>query len=300
MAMRPMGATVGSLASTREVLADSTRCEELDRWFRGHPYEQSAILGTPADDLTLINRAAFYQDLAGPFGFGWVLHQKRPVRLLDVTRGVVLDHAADARLAAVDLLRTGVSTDDDVLVVGGEHGPATIRASVLFAGLAQHHSEEADRLAALLHNLSDVILIVDPTGIITYSSSSLDKVVGSQASWVGRNCFEFLHPDDEVTVRQLLNTAGQQPGDTIRGEARAFGPTGSEPFRVFELAVTDQRAKTGIDGIILTWRDISERRALSVTRPSTIRSPASPTGRCSRIGSTMPWPVRTASHPSWR
>ncbi|RYY96790.1 MAG: PAS domain S-box protein, partial [Chitinophagaceae bacterium] len=51
----------------------------------------------------------------------------------------------------------------------------------------------------LINDSLDGILVIDPTGLITFASPSIHRVLGHSAGEVlGRNAFEYVHPDDHA------------------------------------------------------------------------------------------------------
>ena len=53
--------------------------------------------------------------------------------------------------------------------------------------------------------MSDLILIIDENLTIKYESPSVSKVFGfEQEYFVGKNCFEFVHPEDIDIVKKEL------------------------------------------------------------------------------------------------
>jgi diguanylate cyclase (GGDEF)-like protein/PAS domain S-box-containing protein len=252
--------TVAVLATQRQALSDTLTCREVDEWFREDNERRSVVLERPDGSAKLINRSAFYQTLLGPMGFGWALYAKEPAALLPAPAGLTVHGDLLAVDAAMQLMAEEISSNDDLLVIGGGRAPTTISTSTLLAQLARAQTEQAGRLEALLQNVSEAILVVDESGIILYTSTSGRKVVWHQAAdQVGRSCLDNVHLDDRATVQRLLVQARQHPHTTIRDEIRLRGATGG--YRLIAVAVTDQRSHAGIGGLVLTYRDVSEHHA---------------------------------------
>ncbi|MGO9961996.1 MAG: putative bifunctional diguanylate cyclase/phosphodiesterase [Acidimicrobiales bacterium] len=251
--------TVAALATQRQALPDSLTCREVDEWFRQDNERRSAVLERSDGSAKLINRSAFYQTLLGPMGFGWALYAKEPAALLPAPAGLTVRGDMLAVDAAMQLMAEEISSNDDLLVIGGS-APTTISTSAILAQLARAQTEQAGRLEALLQNVSEVILVVDENGIICYTSSSGREVGWYQAAeQVGRSCLDNVHVDDRATVQRLLLLARRSPRTTIRDEVRLRGAKGG--YLLIAVAVTDQRAHAGIGGLVLTYQDISERHA---------------------------------------
>ncbi len=251
---------VGALATKREPLPYSLTCREVDQWFRKDDERRSVVLKGPDGSAALINRSAFYQNMLGPAGFGWALYANKPVGLLKTANGLVVHAETPAVDAALRLLvEKTVSSDDDLLVVGGDT-EATISTATLLAELARDQTEQAGRLEALVQNLSDVIVVVDDAGTICFSTSSSADTGAHQAPHqVGRSSYDEVHPDDRSNFQRFLSEACERPETTIKGELRL--QDGGGGYLLSAVAVTDHRPHPGIGGIVLTYRDITATRA---------------------------------------
>ena len=254
------GVTVSALATQRQALSDQLSCWQVDQWFRQDESRRSVVLRRHDGSPALINRSSFYQHMLGPAGFGWALYANKPVSVLPTNSDLVVEADTPAVVAALCLLvEQRVSSSDDLLVVGGGE-PATICTSTLFAELARDQTQQAGRLEALVQNLSDVIVVVDESGLVRYSTASTART-NSQDGFgeLGSNSIDDVHPDDRAMFRRLLIEACELPGTTMRGELRLRDI--ADGYLLVAVAVTDQRSHAGIGGIVLTYRDITEHRA---------------------------------------
>jgi diguanylate cyclase (GGDEF)-like protein/PAS domain S-box-containing protein len=114
------------------------------------------------------------------------------------------------------------------------------------------------RLHALLAEGSDVILIVSAEGVITYSSPSIERVLGySTDDFVGRDASDLLHPEDvdELVARLAEIVDGAPVGRASQCRVRH----GNGSWRWFELLATNHLATPGVDGLIINARDITAR-----------------------------------------
>jgi two-component system, cell cycle sensor histidine kinase and response regulator CckA len=65
-----------------------------------------------------------------------------------------------------------------------------------------------ERLRRVLDNISDIISVLDEHGTIEFESPSVTRVLGYEPSeLVGRNAFEFIHPDDVPRVAVAFDTS---------------------------------------------------------------------------------------------
>ena len=109
-----------------------------------------------------------------------------------------------------------------------------------------------ERWRAMTDNASDVIAVVDETGIITYVSPSLEKMLGLPvSSYIGRNIFERVHPDDAARMQPRLLQPARRPlkfrGLHVNGE-----------WRTLEVVGSDLRSHPAVRGLVLNMRDVSE------------------------------------------
>lgn len=124
----------------------------------------------------------------------------------------------------------------------------------------QQHSQREYLFEALVENTFDLLAVTNESGIWTYVSDSLARLIGRpREELVGQFCFDYMHPDD----RPLL--AGQQQ-NLLQGQKKVQ----VSPYRFrnaagewmwMEAIVTNQLAHPDIKGIIITCRNISDRIA---------------------------------------
>jgi len=91
-------------------------------------------------------------------------------------------------------------------------------AHVLATALERARVEEAlrkseEHFRSLTENASDIVTILGDDGILRYVSPSVQRLLGYGANeLLGRNAFEFVHPDDLAPVMETLADAIQRPG----------------------------------------------------------------------------------------
>jgi PAS domain S-box-containing protein len=77
------------------------------------------------------------------------------------------------------------------------------------------------RFRSLIENVSDVISMLAPDGTILYESPSLENVLGYQPDEIiGKNAFEFIHPEDFVKILTYFNQAMQTSEPSLPVEYR--------------------------------------------------------------------------------
>jgi len=138
---------------------------------------------------------------------------------------------------------------------------------ILFSGqdiTVQKEMERAlraseERFRNLIQNASDMIRIIDRNGLIVYSSPSTLNITGYDPSDViGKDPFDFVHPDDRQQVKDAFGEAlrGTNPGTPTEYRIRH-----AEGHYVdVDAIATSLLDVPGIDGIVTTTRLITERR----------------------------------------
>ncbi|MEV6305688.1 diguanylate cyclase [Actinoplanes sp. NPDC051861] len=136
-------------------------------------------------------------------------------------------------------------------------------------GLSVHRSEEAElalrrseeRLEALLHDGTDMIVVWSSDGEITYASPAAGAMIGhSPERLVGRPIAEFIHPDDAGAVAALGERAQTTDSSTAhRAELRVRTAGGA--WRWHEATVRNLLGNPAVRGIVAHHRDITEHRA---------------------------------------
>jgi PAS domain S-box-containing protein len=122
---------------------------------------------------------------------------------------------------------------------------------------ALRHSEEHFR--SLIEHSSDIITIINRDGTISYESPSLERVLGFRPEeLIGRNAFEWIHPQDVPTVIEALTRPGGLSARSQSVEYRVRHKNGS--WRILETLGTNLLDEPEVAGIIINSRDITERK----------------------------------------
>ena len=157
---------------------------------------------------------------------------------------------------------TGVEVDVPA-VVGGSVALfllAIFRMGGLVGALEVLHRQQSEgRVQRLVQNASDVITVCDPDSTIRYQTPSVERMLGwRRGELVGTRLVELAHPDDAGQLAALVaGTVGQRPGGPV--ECRVRRKDGSWVIAETIAAPVDD---DGVPGLVLTTRDVSDRRAL--------------------------------------
>jgi two-component system, cell cycle sensor histidine kinase and response regulator CckA len=139
--------------------------------------------------------------------------------------------------------------------------PSDLAAATRDELVSAYTASEA-RFRALFENAADVTIIVSDDGRIKDVSKSVSRLLGyERASLVGRDAFEFLHPEDEDRVRELLARAFAgdiTQGDPFRVRNAACG------WRLIEPVALNLLADPAVEGVVVTLRDVTGRHDLEL------------------------------------
>ena len=124
--------------------------------------------------------------------------------------------------------------------------------------IQQALSESELRFRSLIENTSDVIGIVRADGTIGYVSPAIREVAGYEpADVIGRAFLEMIHPDDREPARCALSALSASPGNRAQITLRLLHRNGT--VRKTETLAQNLLDAPGINGIVLSTRDLSER-----------------------------------------
>ena len=140
-------------------------------------------------------------------------------------------------------------------------GTCLILAAALYE--RRHAQQEVvfseQRFRALVENSFDMIVLLNPAGVIIYSSSSTEKVLGySKQEHEGHSMFEFIHPQDEPNIISDFSRLLSHPKEKVEANVRIKHKNGS--WRWIEGTGQNLFADPAIGAIVINYRDITERK----------------------------------------
>ncbi|MBM3158075.1 MAG: PAS domain S-box protein, partial [Chloroflexi bacterium] len=113
----------------------------------------------------------------------------------------------------------------------------------------------------LIENAHDAMVIIGGDGAIAYGSPSIERMLGYKPmELIGTDGFGFAHPDDMPGVMNDFAEITKGPGATVHTELRIRHKDGS--WRIVEAVATNLLENQAISGIVVNWRDVTERRRL--------------------------------------
>ena len=120
--------------------------------------------------------------------------------------------------------------------------------------------ESEERLRSLFANSSDLIVILDEGGRISYSSPNRQEILGQvPEDQVGRSArgLPNVHPEDRNRANALWKQVYAEPGAEVTAQVRVAHGEGGH--RMLEIKAKNLLDKPAIRGVVVNARDVSER-----------------------------------------
>ncbi len=112
---------------------------------------------------------------------------------------------------------------------------------------------------SLVEDGSDIIVVVDTEGAISYVSPSITRVLGYEAADLfGASVFQWVHPEDLPSVRASFNQTISGSNRTSAIEFRVRHA--DESWRMIESMSRPVALGSAVSGVVVNCRDITERR----------------------------------------
>jgi diguanylate cyclase (GGDEF)-like protein/PAS domain S-box-containing protein len=137
----------------------------------------------------------------------------------------------------------------------GAHLEATVKERTAELASQERH------FRSLVRNASDVLTVVDGDNVIRYQSISVERVLGfAPGELVGRRIEDMLHPAELVKTLARLRSAPTSPAPPGVFESRLRHRHGG--WCLAETTVTNLLGDDSVRGILLTSRDVAERKRI--------------------------------------
>ncbi len=122
---------------------------------------------------------------------------------------------------------------------------------------ALRESEEKYRLIA--ENMTDLIVVMDVDGIITYASPSHKAILGlNPTEYEGKSPFSYIHPEDRPHVQKVFQECVRTK---VPSQAEFRFLHTNESWIYLESKAMPVTAECGkMHGVVVTTRDITERK----------------------------------------
>jgi diguanylate cyclase (GGDEF)-like protein/PAS domain S-box-containing protein len=160
-----------------------------------------------------------------------------------------------------------------LLTISQAHALALMGAFILLfvirmAGVVMEQKEKAeslmrlseDRFRSLIQSSSDVTVVIDADGLLSYVSPVVAQLLSFEPSeLIDQRATDFVHPDERDIMRSLFGPdTTSAPGSSFLQQFRMQKKDGS--YRNVEAVITDQRGRPSIKGFVANVRDVTERK----------------------------------------
>lgn len=114
------------------------------------------------------------------------------------------------------------------------------------------------RFQVLVQESSDVFEIISPDGTIQYISPAIEKIIGAKPEErVGQKAFDYIEGKEKLNFDKMLESVLKNPEKKVRGDIVIKSLDGKDIY--LTLAMSNQLEEPSIQGIVINWRDITER-----------------------------------------
>ncbi len=119
--------------------------------------------------------------------------------------------------------------------------------------------ESVKHFRSLLENISDAISLINPYGIVLYTSRSTNRVLGYSANeFVGTNVFDLIHSEDLTQVLEQMTLLRQKEGSVQSLQFRIKHKDAS--WRWMEGVANNLTHEPSVQAIVFNYRDITQRK----------------------------------------
>ena len=156
--------------------------------------------------------------------------------------------------------RVNVGGRDEIGRLARVFNDMSARVSDLYESLQRSEAQ----FRSLIENVSDFIVVLKADGTVRYASPSFERELGKDV--VGQNIAKFATDESRSDIERLLAAAQAQPapeeGAPISAEAEFRIQQRGGGVRTLEASATNLLQHPAVSGIVMTARDVTERRRL--------------------------------------
>nr|WP_274704511.1 PAS domain S-box protein [Acaryochloris thomasi] len=121
--------------------------------------------------------------------------------------------------------------------------------------------QNEQRFRALIEHASDIIILLDTDGMISYISPSIESTLGYfSQDFIGKPMVTWLHPNDQNKITKALSKSSQRQKAENIPEIRWRSI--KEEWRFFEVIIKKLSEGTAFSGFVVTAHDMTERKKI--------------------------------------
>lgn len=137
---------------------------------------------------------------------------------------------------------------------------------------------------SLIEHAQDIITVMDQNGIIRYSSPSIERILGyAPNELLGREAFQYVHPNDVDQVKRVFGELIENPGEIRSAEFR-FRSKGGRWVYLESLGKNVLEEENGTATVVVNSRDVTDRKR-AVQQLSESEAQLSEAQRIAKVGS---------------
>ncbi|SEV88580.1 PAS domain S-box protein [Natrinema salifodinae] len=137
-----------------------------------------------------------------------------------------------------------------------------LRRAVRFDALQREGERRVEWYQTVLEQLSELLIVFDPDGTITYASPAVERVGQYDVDDLqGTHFREYIHPDDTESVLAEFDAVREADCDTSR-TIEYTCRHGDGAWYVHEAVLTNRIEDGVVDGVVASIRDITEYRRI--------------------------------------
>jgi len=141
----------------------------------------------------------------------------------------------------------------------GAQAAVALERAALAEDLLRRRTDE--RMAAVVHQMSDVITVLDASLIVRHQTASEGRFLRyGAAALAGQRFIELVHPEDWPVAQEFLTELGARPGMRPETEFRFRSAAGE--WVAVEAVGNNLLDDPRVHGIVVTMRDATKRKAL--------------------------------------
>jgi len=119
-------------------------------------------------------------------------------------------------------------------------------------------TEAENQFHIQIENSADAIVLIDSNGIVKYQSPAFSKMMGrNDYQRIGRECLEFVHPEDHATYNHAIDKILNYPGLPVKFVLRNLHSNGT--WRNLECVGNNLLGEPDIQSIIINIQDSPDR-----------------------------------------